>query len=370
MKLIDINKVDVYFKDKLVGHLFDNGDSTHSFSYSDNWLRNGFSISPFKLPLEKKIFTCSDYLVNGMFGVFYDCIPDSWGNKLIDSFLSKQGIDIRKVTLLQRLSLLDKYSLGGLSFKPSFNEKIDISSINEFDKVYKKIKLFLNEDIVNDLDLYHYGSSTGGSRPKINYLIDNNLYIVKFPSSLDPLSIGEDEYKMNLLAKECGLDVPDCKLLNSKITNGYFLTKRFDYDNGEKKHVISLAGLFDLNPSLSQIHYLGFLQTVKTLCPEDLKEAVKRMIFNYLIDNKDDHPRNFSFIYDETNKKYRLSPFYDITSTPKINIHMMQVNGKDNPELNDFIVDAKKVGLTEKEVTEFYKKLKSKVKQFSKIITK
>ena len=359
MNLKSINKLDVYFKDELVGYLIDNGDSTHSFSYSNNWLKNGFSISPFKLPLENKTFLCEDYLINGMFGVFYDCLPDSWGNKLIDSFLSKNGVDIRNVTLLQRLSLLDQYSLGALSFKPSLNERFNILDIKEFDEIYEKIKTFIKEDITEDLDLYHYGSSTGGSRPKINYFINNDLYIVKFPSSLDPLTIGEEEYKLNLLARECGLNVPDCKLLKSKTSKGYFATKRFDYNNGNKKHVISLAGLFDLNPSLSQIHYLGFLQTVKVLCPEDLEEAVKRMIFNYLINNKDDHPRNFSFIYDEENNKYRLSPFYDITSTPKIKEHMMQVNGKDEPELEDFVADAKKAGFSEKEVTKIYDDLKS-----------
>ena len=357
MNLKDISKLEVYYRDHLVGYLIDNGDSTHSFSYADDWLKNGFSISPFKLPLEDKNFICDDYLVNGMFGVFYDCLPDSWGNKLIDSFLSRNGIDIRHITLLQRLSLLDKYSLGALSFKPSINEKYDFVTINEFDELYSKIETLLREDSLCDLDLYHYGSSTGGSRPKINYFIDDELYIVKFPSTIDSISIGEEEYKLNLLAKKCGLNVPDCKLIQSKKTSGYFATKRFDYSKGIKKHVISLAGLFDLNPSLSQIHYLGFLQTVKALCPEDMEEAVKRMIFNYLVDNKDDHPRNFSFLFDDETNHYRLAPFYDITSTPNIKTHMMQVNGKDDPKLEDFVIDAKKVGMSEQEVVRIYNEL-------------
>lgn len=366
MNLKRIDKLEVYYKNRLVGHLLDNGNLTHSFTYSDDWLKNGFSISPFKLPLEPKIFVCSDYLVQSMFGVFYDSLPDSWGNKLIDSYLSKNDINPASVTLLQRLALLDKFSLGALTYRPSLKDNFELSDLEEYDEIYANIEKFIEDDSNIDYDLYHYGSSTGGSRPKINKFINKNLYIVKFPSHLDPLNIGESEYKFNLLAKECGLDVPDCLLLKSKKTNGYFATKRFDYDNGNKKHVISLAGLFDLNPSLSQIHYLGFLQTVRALCPDDLLEAIKRMIFNYLIGNKDDHPRNFSFIFDEESNSYRLSPFYDITSTPKIKQHMMQVNGKDEPTIDDFIAEAKKVGVDSKIVLEMYNFLADKVKNFKK----
>lgn len=366
MNLKNIDKLEVYYKNELVGHLIDNGNLTHSFTYCDEWLNNGFSISPFKLPLEPRVFVCNDYLIQSMFGVFYDSLPDSWGNKLIDSYLSNKGINSSNVTMLQRLALLDKYSLGALSYKPSLKDNFELSDSDEYDEIYNGIEKFLKNDSDIDFDLYHYGSSTGGSRPKINKFINGDLYIVKFPSHLDPLDIGESEYKLNLLAKECGLNVPDYLLLPSKKTKGYFATKRFDYDRGNKKHVISLAGLFDLNPSLSQIHYLGFLQTVRALCPEDLIEAVKRMIFNYLIGNKDDHPRNFSFIYDEESKSYRLSPFYDITSTPNIKEHMMQVNDKDEPELEDFVIEASKVGVDKKIVVEIYGILSNKVKNFNK----
>lgn len=357
-----IKKLDVFYKERLVGHLLENDDLTHSFFYSSKWLESGFSISPFKLPLEAREFVCSDYLINSMFGVFYDCLPDSWGNRLIDSFLSKQGINPSELSLLHRLSLLDKYSIGALSFKPSLTENFSFVDIEDFDKLYSEIETFIKEDTFGDLDLYHYGSSTGGSRPKINYFIDDDLYIIKFPSKVDSKDIGKNEYDLNILAKKCGICVPNCILLPSKTCSGYFATKRFDYDKGTKKHVISLAGLFDLNPSLSQIHYLGFLQTVRALCPEDLTEAIKRMIFNYLIGNKDDHPRNFSFVYDEETQKYRLSPFYDITSTPNIKEHMMQVNGKDEPTLDDFIVDVKKVGINENEFLKIYNDLKNILK--------
>ena len=360
MKIENINKIEVYYKDKHVGLLIQNGDSTCSFVYTYEWLENGFTISPFKLPLEDKEFICDDYLVNYMFGVFYDCLPDSWGNYLVDKYLISQGINPRNVSLLQRLTLLGEDSLGALSFKPNFEEK-NTENANDFDEIKKKIEELEKGDRQFDedlFDLYHQGSPTGGSRPKVNYSFDDGEYIVKFPSKVDDKNIGLSEYKMNELAKKCGLNVPEHKLIPSKVCKGYFATKRFDRVNGTRKHVISLAGLFDLDSSLSQIHYKGFLQTVKVLCPQDIEEAVKRMIFNYLINNKDDHPRNFSFIYDEEINQYRLAPFFDITSTPYINEHMMQVNGKDSPELEDFINDAKAGGLSKEKTIKIYNDLK------------
>ena len=364
MKITDIKRVDVFYKERKVGTLVENSDGTTSFAYSDKWIENGFSISPFKLPLSKTIFHCSDYLINNLFGVFYDSLPDSWGNLLIDEYLISQGYNPKNVSMVQRLTLLDDNSLGALTYKPSFSKEKEIVSSLEFDEFKKKIDAFLKDgDISNDnfFDIYKKGHSTGGSRPKINFLFEDGLYIVKFKSKLDIDSIGKEEYNLNLFAKECGINVPKCKLISSKICDGYFATKRFDRDNNEKVHVISLAGLFDLRTDLSQIHYKGFLQVVNKLCPMDAKEAVKRMIFNYLIDNKDDHPRNFSFTYDEKNKQYRLSPFYDITSTPQIKEHMMQVNGKDNPTLEDFIEDAKACHISSKEVEEIYFGIKNKL---------
>lgn len=364
MNLKDIKKLDVFYGNKRVGYLLENPDLTHSFVYSKDWIKTGFSISPFKLPLEEKEFLCNDPLIQNMFGVFYDCLPDSWGNHLIDRYLSQNGFNPSKVTLLQRLSLLDKYSIGGLSFKPSINDVFSISDKENFDNLFDKIQAFLKNDSKLDFDLYHYGSSTGGSRPKINHFFEDGFYIVKFPGPQDSIDIGKQEYELNMLAKECGFDVPECKLINSNNCPGFFASKRFDYENGTKRHVISLAGLFDLNPFLSQIHYLGFLQTVKSLCPNDLNEAVGRMIFNYLVGNKDDHPRNFSFVFCEKEKKYRLAPFYDITSIPSIEEHMMMVNDTSNPSLEDFIFVASKVGVSKQETIDIYNNLKDKIDRF------
>lgn len=359
MNIQNVDKVSVFLKDKHVGTIFQNRDGSTTFVYSSEWLRDGFSISPFLLPLEDKEFHCNDYLTGFMFGVFVDCLPDSWGQFLVDKYLATLGINPRDISPLQRLTLLGKDSLGALSFKPLF-EHSKQTKIDDFDKVRQLIDELetKDKDFDEDLfDLYHKGSPTGGSRPKVNYKFNDGDYIVKFPAIYDSKNIGFEEFKMNELARKCGINVSDFKLVYSKVCKGYFATKRFDRVDGERLHVITLAGLFNLDPGLSQIHYKGFLQTVRVLCPEDLEETIKRMIFNYLIDNKDDHPRNFSFIYDEKNKRYRLSPFYDITSTPKISEHMMQVNGKDNPTVDDFVADVTAVGFDKEKFLKIYKEL-------------
>jgi len=362
MDVSKITELDVYYGDRLVGTLKQLADYKTAFGYSQSWIRDGFSISPFKLPLEPKQFICDKMYSNYMFGVFYDCLPDTWGNRLVDRYVSSLGIDPRKLSLIQRLSLLDSSSLGALSFKPKFNIEIIDEESNNFDILYKKIEKLIKNDEINQIDLislYHKGSSVGGSRPKVNAYINSDEYIVKFPSKIDKKDIGYEEYSLNELAKKCGLNVNEHILIKSNETKGFFAAKRFDRVNGNRIHIISLAGLFDLEVSLSQIHYLGFLQTVKALCPEDLEEAIGRMIFNYLIDNKDDHPRNFSFMYIEEQHKYRLTPFFDITSTPYLSEHMMLVNDKINPTLDDFIIEAKKVGFPSKKTEEIYCRIKN-----------
>lgn len=365
MNIQNVERVEVYYKNRYVGLISKKEDGSTSFIYSSAWLENGFSISPFLLPLQSKEFICDDYLIGFIFGVFQDCLPDSWGNYLTDKYLANKGINPNHISSLTRLTLLNDDSLGALTFKPCFLEKFS-DQFKDFDNIKRFIDELFTEDKDFDekmFDLYHKGSPTGGSRPKVNYCFDNDEYIVKFPSKWDEPECGYKEFQMNELARKCGLNVPDFKLVPSKECKGYFATKRFDRVNGEKVHVISLAGLFNLDPSLSQIHYKGFLQTVKALCPIDLEEAIRRMVFNYLIDNKDDHPRNFSFVYDESNDCYRLAPFFDITSTPTINEHMMQVNGKDNPSIEDFLADVTSIGFNKKRFLEIFEELKNIVKE-------
>ena len=151
-----------------------------------------------------------------------------------------------------------------------------------------------------------------------------------------------------MLAKKCGLNVNEFKLFNSDICSGYFGAKRFDRDKHGRIHIISLSSLLETTHRIPNLDYMHLLQVVQRICVEqsDLYEAYGRMCFNVLYGNKDDHGKNFAFLYDEDKKGYRLSPFYDITKTRDKFEHEMTVNGIGNPNESDLLEVAKKMKLS------------------------
>lgn len=340
----------VYYHDRKVGILAETETGFSCFSYDEDWLKNGFSISPFYLPLKSGLFAQSPdrAYFGGLFGVFYDCLPDEWGNRLVDRYLVKQGISPMTFSLFQRLCLLDSASLGALSFEPNeanrFDKKYDL------DQLAKKYEIICQDDNLDDpsfLEAYHAGSSTGGSQPKANCWIDGNLWLIKFPNPRKDLpNLGQIEFEYNLAARECGIPLPEFKYFSGK-NGGYFGSKRFDRDlEGKPIHMISLASLLEANIAYPTVDYLTFLQVCYHLCPKDLKTAYKMMCFNIFSRNKDDHARNFSFLYNEKEHRYRLAPFYDITYTPFIAEHALGVNWIGNPNKEDLFEVGKKVYLS------------------------
>ena len=118
-------------------------------------------------------------------------------------------------------------------------------------------KILESQDSDNLDELFQLGGSSGGARPKILTSIDNEDWIIKFPSSIDPKNIGEKEYQYSLCAKDCGVNMPETRLFPSKICSGYFGVKRFDRKNGKKVHMVSASGLLETShrlPSLDTIH--------------------------------------------------------------------------------------------------------------------
>ena len=341
--------MEVYYHNRHVGTLKEGTKDNHLFfSYSSSWLKDGFSISPLLMPLEKKVYECNRAHLRYLHGVFHDCLPDTWGNVLINRYLRKQNINPASLNMLSRLSLLGKDSLGALTFVPS-NPLNEASDIADLDKIKEELtKLLEGKEIDEDafLDAYSRGSSAGGSRPKINIIRNGEPWIVKFPSLGDKDNIGKMEYDYNLAAKEAGLEVSDFELLPSKKCQGYFATKRFDRDkNGIPIHRISLAGLFEADIDYPQLDYLTLLQTTVRLCREDVPQAFRIMCFNLFAGNFDDHGKNFSFLYNEEEKRYRLAPSYDLTTIPGGRYHQLGFGRKDEPTKKDLLELGAKVGL-------------------------
>ena len=326
-----IKKIDVFANKNKVGTLALTKDNRVAFQYDNTWIKNGFSINPFKLPLNNQIFITDSPYFDGLFGVFADSLPDSYGELLLDRYLKSKGIDINSLTCLDRLAYVGSSGMGLLEYIPDLSIDVDRSGV-DLDLIQKECNDLLSSKEVDDIEsLYSLGGSSGGARPKSLIKYNNEDFIVKFSSRFDPKNIAELEYECMSMAKEAGINIPEIKLVTSKAGNKYFLIKRFDRINSKKIHMISAAALLEIDFQAPSLDYSELIKLTRILTRnyEDVLEMFRRMVFNVLIDNQDDHAKNFAFIYDDAKKVYRLSPAYDITpGHTYYGEHTTSVNGK------------------------------------------
>ncbi len=325
-----------------------------AFEYSQEWLRDGFSISPLSLPLERQVFIAKPHPLDGVFGVFDDSLPDGWGRLLVDRTLARHGVNPFSIGPLERLSIVGSSGMGALEYKPQTTLPLSISGI-DFDEIAEECARVLNSDTPDNLDtLFALGGSSGGARPKILTTVDGEEWIVKFASSVDPPSIGRDEYRAMQTARMCGIRVPEAKLFPSKRCDGYFGVKRFDREsgaNGSKKiHMVSAGALLETSHRTPNLDYETLMRLTlrMTQSAEGIEQLYKLMCFNVFIGNRDDHSKNFSYLYDEQSASWSLSPAYDLTSNPGLyGERATTVNGKGRDiALQDLVEVGEKAGLS------------------------
>lgn len=345
MKLVD--KITVTYHNRNVGCLSMTHDNRLCvFQYDKEWLIDGFSISPRDLPLKPDLFIAKAEPFWGNFGVFEDSLPDGYGRYLLNRLLKKQGIDDSLLTPLQRLSIVGSSGLGALCYVPEtyVGEEKALPKLDDLQKMALDI---LSEKSDKDEDILYFNSgNSGGCRPKCLLHDNDGSWIIKFRHTYDPLDMGVMEYKYNDIARRCGISVSDFKLVEGK----YFATKRFDIENGERLHMATAGAL--LNESIFQpkmeyktlLHLTGFL----TQDPEQVDEMFRRMIFNVLTDNKDDHAKNFTFICREG--KWSLAPAYDLTrcSVGYNGEHATSVNNNGSPSIEDMLVVGQSIRIDRK----------------------
>ncbi len=326
-----IRKLFVIADKKKVGTLALTNDNRVAFQYDNEWIENGFSLNPFKLPLNKTVFIAKITYFRGLFGVFADSLPDSYGELLLDRFLKKKGIDISTLTCLDRLAYVGSSGMGILEYVPDYSEQ-KTNDIIDFDEIQKECDDLLDSKPVSDIEnLFSMGGSSGGARPKSLITYNGREVIVKFSSKFDPKNIAELEYKYMQLAGQAGIEVPPTKLITSKSGKKYYIINRFDRDNGKKIHMISVAALLECDFRQPCLDYNDLIKLTAVLTRDDKQvvEMYRRMVFNVVFHNQDDHAKNFSFIYDNTRRMYKLAPAYDITpSTTYYAEHTTSVNGK------------------------------------------
>ena len=342
----------VFYNDILVGTLAKTPERVVAFEYDSDWLSNGFSISPFSLPLIKKVFIPKYEPFGGLFGVFNDSLPDGWGRLLVDRLFLKNKINPAEIDNLNRLAVVQESGMGALTYKPEHRFEAE-NSIADYDILAQECSKILESQNSDNLDeLFQLGGSSGGARPKILISIDNEDWIIKFPSSSDSKNIGEKEYQYSLCAKDCGINMTETRLFPSKICSGYFGIKRFDRKNGKKVHMVSASGLLETSHRLPSLDYNTLMKLTLELTRnyQDIEQLFKLMCFNVFAHNRDDHSKNFSFLYDDTKKEWHLSPAYDLTYSYSFNgEHATTINGEGkNPTLDDILAVAKNIGLKEK----------------------
>lgn len=342
----------VFYNDILVGTLAKTPERVVAFEYDLDWLNNGFSISPFSLPLIKKVFIPKYEPFDGLFGVFNDSLPDGWGRLLVDRLFLKNKINPVEIDNLNRLAVVQESGMGALTYKPEHRFQTE-NDVSDFDILARECSKILESQNSDNLDeLFQLGGSSGGARPKILTSINNEDWIIKFPSSTDPKNIGEKEYQYSLCAKDCGINMTETKLFPSRICSGYFGVKRFDRKNGKKVHMVSVSGLLETSHRLPNLDYNLLMKLTLELTRnyENIEQLFRLMCFNVFAHNRDDHSKNFSFLYDNNKKEWHLSPAYDLTYSSSFNgEHATTINGEGkNPNLDDILAVAKNIGLNEK----------------------
>lgn len=352
MQIPAIDKVRVSMHGETVGTIASTPDGLMAFEYADSWLADGFSISPFSLPLEKRVFVSNWRPFDGVFGIFDDSLPDGWGRLLVDRALAKHGLNPREVGFLARLSFVGSSGMGALEYEPETSNSISMGGV-DFDAVAEECARLLSTNDSENLDeLLALGGSSGGARPKVLTQVDGEEWIVKFPSSVDAADIGAREYRVMQLAKQCGLNTPETRLFSSKRCSGYFGVKRFDRIGGSlarKVHMASAGALLESSHRIPNLEYelLMRLTTLLTESAHDVEQLYRLMCFNVFVGNRDDHAKNFSFLYDETARAWSLSPAYDLTQNAgTYGERATTVHGKGKGiEVDDMVAVGEKAGI-------------------------
>lgn len=355
----------VKYHGRNVGTLASASNGKIAFSYDEEWIKTGFSISPFSLPLENKVFIPKKNHFNGLFGIFADSLPDAWGKLLLERMLKNKGI-INDTTVLDRLALIGSSGMGALEYEPDYHFA-DGETVKDLDYLSEECRKLLKTDFSEELDnLYKLGGSSGGARPKIMTVINNEEWIIKFPAHTD--NCGLNEYQYSECAGKCGIKMTKTKLFPSEKCSGYFGTVRFDRKNGEKIHMATAAALLEADFNSPCLDYHELMKLTRIITgnnAEDTENMFRRACFNVFAHNRDDHAKNFSFLYDENESRWRLSPAYDLTySNTYFGEHTTSVdgNGKD-PGEKELLNVGIKAGLSKNNCRNIIDQVRSNVEE-------
>lgn len=353
--MVDVAEVKIW--GELAGAVrWDESQQLGYFQYATRFLRHGWELSPIKMPVGHgtRIYSFPELrpgrhetedAFRGLPGLLADALPDKYGNKLINTWLARQGRPENSMNPVEKLCFIGSRGMGALEFEPaeiktegkSFSLELD-SLVEVAGKILNEREHFLTN--INEheeaamMDILKIGTSAGGARPKAVIAYHPRTGEVRSGQAnvtrgfehwllkLDGVSgeqFGESagwgrvEYAYYLMAVDCGITMNECRLLEEN-GRAHFMTRRFDRHGNVRHHVQSLCGLqhYDFN-DMHGYSYEQLFQTMRLLrltYPE-AEQMFRRMVFNVLATNYDDHTKNFSFILKK-NQRWHLAPAYDL----------------------------------------------------------
>lgn len=359
------------------------GEEFAAFEYDPAFAQSGIQVAPIAMPLSRQVYRfpeLSRQTFLGLPGLLADSLPDRFGNALIDAWLASQGRQPASFNAVERLCYTGERGMGALEFFPSIGPKARQTNPIEIGKLValasqvltdrnKLQASFADEEKEHGLrDILRVGTSAGGARAKaviawnpttgevrsgqVPAAKGFEYWLLKFDGVSgnkdkeleDPQGYGAIEYAYALMARECGIDISECRLFEE---NGrrHFMTRRFDrLASGEKLHMQSLCALahYDFNMAGAYSYEQALLVMRQLQLPmQAIEQQLRRMAFNIVARNQDDHVKNIAFLMNKSGE-WSLAPAFDVTYSFNpagawTASHQMTMNGKrDQFTLDDF----------------------------------
>ena len=348
------------------GVSIDPGLGYYVFEYDPKWQARGIELAPLTMPVSQSLHVfplLPEATYKRLPAMLADALPDDFGNALIDAWMAREGVPKSAITPLDRLAYLGARGMGALEFRPTRGPRHRKATAVAISRLVVSARNALSGKFDGDREteaaitnLIQVGTSAGGARAKA--VIAWNPETLEIRSGQLPADPGFDywllkldgvgkdhelgtggfygriEYAYYLMAKAAGIEMFESRLLEEN-DRAHFMTRRFDRQNGSKQHIQTLCAMQHLDFKQRGTHdYNQYFQAITALrLPETaLEEGFRRMVFNVLAANCDDHTKNLSFLMDESGK-WQLAPAYDVTHAynPKgewTYQHLMSVNGK------------------------------------------
>ena len=318
-----------------VGTLAEHGRRVY-FEYDLSWLERGWELSPFTLKVQPGLIEHTGHSFGPLPGLFDDSLPDGWGLLLMDRYFRQVGRDPGALSALDRLAFLGTRTMGALTYHPASGGDEVFDSLLDLHTLAEQAREVHSGEAAEVLpQLLRAGGSPGGARPKVLVGYDprsgellsgeDNLpdgfehWIVKFPAHEEGPDAGPIEYAYSSMAREAGLRMPETHLFETAQGGRFFGVRRFDRAAGNRRfHVHTFGNLIHANFRVPSCDYADLLKATYILTRDrrDVLSVFRQMVFNVAAHNRDDHAKNFAFLFDTTTNSWSPTPAYDLTFAP------------------------------------------------------